>query len=118
VHKAGTAQLTFLQCTTCTNACFIQGPLRSVHPLESIEWMDEVLTGCCVQVRRQGATALIGVEARPVPDLASLTQLAQYTEQVLKIHGSGFMQADSLLKAAKHAEKTLSSAATNSFMYV
>ncbi|DBA82704.1 hypothetical protein WJX77_004897 [Trebouxia sp. C0004] len=70
------------------------------------------------EVRRQGATVLIGVESRPVPDFASLTQLAQSTEQVLKTHGSGFMQADSLLKAAKHAEKTLSSAATNSFMYV
>ncbi len=74
--------------------------------------------GLGVQVRRLSATALIGVEARPVPDLASLKQLAQYIEQILNTHGSSFVKAESVQKAAKEAEKTTSSAASNSFMYV
>ena len=72
----------------------------------------------CLQVRQLSATALIGVEARPVPDLASLKQLAQYCEKIIKAHGGRFMQADDVVKAAKEAEKTLSAAASNSFMYV
>ena len=64
------------------------------------------------------ATVLVAIEARPVPDLASLRQLAQYTERTLRAHGSEFIQAESVLRAAKEAEKTLSSAASNSLMYV
>lgn len=71
-----------------------------------------------MQVRRLSATALIGIEARPVPDMASLSQLAEYTEKLLNLQGSSFIQADSLMKAAKQAEKALSAAASNSFMYV
>ena len=71
-----------------------------------------------MQLRRLDATALIGVEARPTSDGASLRQLAQYLEQILKTYGSDFMHADSVLKAAKEAEKSLSTAASNSFMYV
>ena len=71
-----------------------------------------------MQVRRLSATALIGIEARPVPDMASLSQLAEYTEKLLHTQGSSFIQAASLMKAAKQAEKALSAAASNSFMYV
>lgn len=71
-----------------------------------------------VQVRRLSATALVGIEARPVPDMASLSQLADYTQKLLSAQGSSFIQAANLMKAAKQAEKTLSAAASNSFMYV
>ena len=73
---------------------------------------------CCVQVRKLPSTALIGIEARPVPDMASLRQLAGCIEKLLNAQGSSFIQADSLMKAAKQAEKALSAAASNSFMYV
>ena len=71
-----------------------------------------------MQVRKLPATALIGIEARPVPDMASLQQLADYIEKLLNAHGSSFVQAESLMKAAKQTEKALSAAASNSFMYV
>lgn len=74
--------------------------------------------GMYLQVRKLSATALVGIDARPVPDMASLQQLATYIERCIKAHGSAFVQADSLMKAAKSAEKTLSAAASNSFMYV
>ena len=44
--------------------------------------------------------------------------MAVYIEKLLNAHGSNFIQAESLMKAAKQAEKALSSAASNSFMYV
>ena len=64
------------------------------------------------------ATALVGIEARPVPDVASLRQLAVNMEKLLKANGSSFIQANSLMKAARQAGKVLSAAASNSFMYV
>lgn len=70
------------------------------------------------QVRRLSATALVGVEARPVPDQASLRQLAQYMSHVLESHGSGILKPDVVLKAAKSAGDSLSAAASNSFMYI
>lgn len=71
-----------------------------------------------MQARRLSATALVGIEARPVPDVASLRQLAVNMEKLLKANGSSFIQANSLMKAARQAEKVLSAAASNSFMYV
>lgn len=71
-----------------------------------------------MQVRKLPATALISIEARPVPDIANLQQLADYIEKLLNAHGSSFIQGDSLIKAARQAEKALSAAASNSFMYV
>lgn len=70
------------------------------------------------EARRLSATALVGIEARPVPDVASLRQLAVNMEKLLKANGSSFIQANSLMKAARQAEKVLSAAASNSFMYV
>lgn len=71
-----------------------------------------------VQVRQLSATALVGVEARPVPDMASLRQLATHIETVVKAQGGSFIQAENLIRAAKAASMSLSSAASNSSMYV
>lgn len=71
-----------------------------------------------MQVRQLSATALVGVEARPVPDQASLKQLAHCTSDILKAHGSSFLQPDAVVKAVNNAGKSLAAAASNNFMYI
>ena len=71
-----------------------------------------------LQVRQLSATALVGVEARPVPDKASLQQLAHYTSDILKAHGSTFLQPDAVLKAVSDAGRSLAAASShNTCMY-
>ena len=69
-------------------------------------------------MRHLSATALVGVEARPVPDQASLKQLADYTAKILESQGSTVFQPRDVLKAVKEAGNSLAAASSNSFMYI
>lgn len=70
------------------------------------------------QVRQLAATALVGVDARPKPDLESLQQLALRLEQILAAHGSGIVQARAMSNTVKQAHKSLAASASGSYMYI
>ena len=54
-----------------------------------------------MQVRHLAATAVVSIDARPRPDLASLKELAVCLEQVLTAQGSGVVEASRINKAVK-----------------
>lgn len=72
----------------------------------------------CMQMRQLAATALVGIDARPTPDVHALQQLAKDLEQVLAGHGSTIVQANLLSQAVKQAHKSLAASAEGSYMYI
>ena len=71
-----------------------------------------------LQVRQLAATALVGIDARPKPDLDSLQQLALRLEQILAAHGSSIVQAKAMSNTVKQAHKSLAASASGSYMYI